>query len=108
MTHKQQASEGFPALFAGIFSPGPRWDEFASEREQQIGRHRDYQRTQLAAGKFIIGGPFVDRSGGMALYRAGSRAEIEGIVANDPAVVNGLYQVELRQWRVGMSVLSTG
>jgi uncharacterized protein YciI len=108
MSHKQQASEGFPALFVATFSPGPRWDEFASEREQQIGLHRDYQRTQLAAGKFIIGGPFVGQSGGMALYRVGSRAEMEEIIANDPSVISGVYQVDLRQWRVGMSVLSAG
>lgn len=108
MVQEPQTNAEKSVLFVGIFSPGQSWDELASEREQQINRHRDYQRKQLEAGKFIIGGPFVDHDGGMALYRVGSRAEMEQIIANDPSVISDVYKVELRQWRVGMSVVSTG
>ena len=42
-----------------------------------------------------LGGPFADRSGGLITFRAGTEAEAERLVAEDPFVRAGLIE---RRW----------
>jgi uncharacterized protein YciI len=51
-----------------------------------------------AKGRLLIGGPFLDDSGGMMVLKVGSMDEAEAIAGADPAVKAGLLQVKVRPW----------
>lgn len=60
-------------------------------------RHAVYWR-ELALRDFV-GGPFADRSGGLITFEAGSPAQAEGFVADDPFVREDLLAgYWVRQW----------
>jgi uncharacterized protein YciI len=49
-----------------------------------------------------LGGPFADRSGGLITFSAGSAADAERLVADDPFVREGLLeQYWVKEWIVG-------
>jgi hypothetical protein len=60
--------------------------------------HRDYMQKLLDAGKLVLGGPYADGTGGMALIEVETEEEAAAILADDPAIVNGVFIGELRQW----------
>jgi len=89
--------------FVAVYSPGPNWDEGKGAREKRPNVHIEYQHEQFHAGKLVMGGPFLDRECGMALFRAADMAEAQAIVAADPLVSRGVYAVELYHWRAAVS-----
>ncbi len=80
-------------------SRGPRWDIEAGFRDQPgIRDHVRYYETLDADGRILMGGPFLDDSGGMMILRARDSLDtIRGIAMSDPAVEAGV---------LGMRVLS--
>lgn len=58
------------------------------------------------SGKLVIGGPFLDDSGGMMVLRADSMEEAEQIANADPAVQSGLLKVHVKEWFVPMATVS--
>ena len=58
-----------------------------------IPEHREWAKQQLAAGKLVQAGKWGDR-GGMIVVKAGSMAEAEKIVNQDPFVQAGLIMFE--------------
>ena len=93
-----------PVFYLLHHTPGPAWQKGTDFREQPgVAAHIQYMASFLAAGKLMIGGPFLDDSGGMMVYRAGDQAEAETIAQNDPAVQNGLLHVVVRPWLIAMS-----
>lgn len=60
-------------------------------------RHAAYWRA--LASPAYLGGPFVDRSGGLIIFEANSGAEAERLVANDAFLREGLIERHwLREW----------
>jgi len=48
-----------------------------------------------------LGGPFADRSGGLITFEAGSSAEAEQLVADDPFPQRGLIEQSwLKEWNL--------
>jgi len=84
---------------AVVYSKGPNWREEGPKGEH-ISRHIAHQRKNFEAGKLVMGGPFMDEQGGMAILEVDSRDEAQQIVQKDPAVSGGFYVVALRAWRV--------
>jgi uncharacterized protein YciI len=86
-----------------IHSPGTKWVDSLSFREQPgIEMHVNYMATLLESKKLVMGGPFLDNSGGMVIYN-GSTEEAEKDANNDPAVKEGLLNVKVKSWMVVMS-----
>ena len=56
-------------------------------------------------GVVLFAGPFSD-GGGLTIFRAASREEAETLVAEDPFVVNGIHEAELRAWNPWLSAPS--
>ena len=56
-------------------------------------RHAAYWRALAVPG--YLGGPFMDRSGGLITFEINSREEAEQLVAADPFVQEGLLE---RRW----------
>jgi len=87
-------------LYAVLYSPGPEFERLGERKAELQGRHVDYQVGQFKEGRLVMGGPYNELPGGIALFRAGSRDEVERIVAADPATIGGLYATEVRAWEV--------
>lgn len=84
---------------AVIYTKGPAWTSREAAHEM-IQAHIAYQHKNADLGKLMMGGPFVGEVGGMGIFEVESKAEAEAIVAKDPAVAGGIYNVELHEWRI--------
>lgn len=60
--------------------------------------HAGYLAELAAHGKLMLGGPFLDDTGGMVLLAVESEEEALRIAAEDPGVISGLLRVEVRPW----------
>ncbi len=62
-------------------------------------------RNLLVAMVIVIGGPFLDDSGGMMVSRAASLEAAQKLANDDPAVVGALLNVNVKPWMVPMSTV---
>jgi len=60
--------------------------------------HRAYLRPFFEAGKIVVSGPFVPRSGGLLIFHTEDRAELEAILAGDPFGQRGYYEKQVFEW----------
>ncbi len=62
--------------------------------------HLAYARELQAAGHLVSAGAFAEPvDGALLIYRAGSRAEVEAWLAQDPYVKAGLWPtITIREW----------
>ncbi|MBI5949055.1 MAG: hypothetical protein HY875_13025 [Chloroflexi bacterium] len=63
-------------------------------------------KEQLEKGNLVLGGPFLDNSGGMMVLRAASLEAARTIASGDPAVRRRLLQVTVKPWLLVMDALS--
>jgi len=77
-----------------ILKRGPRWIEGKPVAEQPVGNHGRYLQAQMEKGVLQFAGPFLDDSGGLIVYNAGSEAEAREIEAKDPGVASQVLAVE--------------
>src|SRR4051812_45069653 len=68
--------------------------------EPHLPAHLAYLQGLKARGVLLLSGPFADRTGGMVVIRAASRAEAEAIAQADPLVANQVDSYELREWLI--------
>jgi uncharacterized protein len=88
-----------PTYFVLFYSPGPRWKPGVGFRDQPgIGGHGAYLDTLQARGLVVMGGPFLDNSGGMLILSTATADEARGLGEADPAVKAGLMRVTVRPW----------
>ncbi len=85
--------------FVVVYRPGPAWRAGRKVTEQDLRDHYYFLKALFEAGKLTLAGPFLDDTGGMAVFRARDRAEAERTLATDPAVVSGVLIGELRPFR---------
>lgn len=60
--------------------------------------HLEFLKAQAEAGRVLMNGRFTDGAGGLVIYQADSLEEVQGIVKEDPYVVNGARDVEIHEW----------
>jgi uncharacterized protein YciI len=60
-------------------------------------------RMQLENGLIVMGGPFLDDSGGMMICREQDLEKAKVLAEQDPAVKSGLLKVSIKPWMVAMS-----
>ncbi len=98
-----------PLYFAVFHQPGPNWAEGVPFGDQDgVEVHVTYMKEQLQEGNLVLGGPFLDNSGGMMVLRAASLEAARTIAARDPAVVRRLIQVTVKPWLLVMDAFSPG
>jgi len=88
-----------------IHKPGPTWKQSVPAFEQPgLQEHVNYFAQWLAAGKLLMGGPFMDQaSGGTMISEDGiSEAEANAFAAEDPTVKSGLLVFEVRPWMAAL------
>ncbi len=74
-----------------------------SEVDALMRRHMAWLNGQYDAGRFIVSGRQIPRTGGVILARGDDREEIERIAAEDPFVAGGVATVEVIQFRASQS-----
>lgn len=85
-------------LFLFLYRPGPAWRAGRPMREQDLRAHGAYHAQLLREGRSFAGGGYVGEDGGLAIVRAASMDEARAMLAADPAIRNGVFVAELRQW----------
>ena len=84
--------------FLIMHRPGPAWIEGKGFQEQKLLDHGKYIHSLYQQGDLIEGGPFLDHTGGMAIITAEDMDQAEEIMNQDPAVVTGVFNAEIRPW----------
>jgi uncharacterized protein YciI len=73
------------------------------EVDALMRKHMAWVNEQYAAGRFVVSGRRVPRTGGVILARGDDREEIERIAASDPFVTGGVATVEVIQFRASQA-----
>jgi uncharacterized protein YciI len=86
--------------FVAAHTPGPLWNAALGLAGQTgLPEHAAYYAGALAAGHLERGGPFVDGSGGMMVFKPEvTKSQAEEIANADPTVRSGLLLVEIKPW----------
>lgn len=66
-----------------------------SEVDRFVGEHRSFLERYYESGHFLLSGRQELRTGGVILAQAGTRAEIESIVQNDP-----FFQQKIAEYQI--------
>ncbi|HKU55858.1 MAG TPA: YciI family protein [Gaiellaceae bacterium] len=71
------------------------------EESRIIGEHYAYLRRLRAEGRLVLAGPSAipGDSFGLGIFDQDDRADVEAIVAADPAVRSGIMTAEIRPFR---------
>lgn len=82
--------------------PGLAWKPGVAFREQPgVGAHVGFMRSLDQRGILVLGGPFLNDSGGMAVLSV-EVARAKELAAEDPSVAAGLLTVEVVPWMTPM------
>ena len=99
-------SEKPPVYYVLMHSPGDNWVQGVSFREQPgVMEHVQYMASFIEGRKLVIGGPFLDNTGGMMVMQADTQEEAEKIANADPTVVNKLLKVTVKPWMAAMKTM---
>jgi uncharacterized protein YciI len=73
------------------------------EVDALMRKHVAWLNEHYDAGRFVVSGRQVPRTGGVILARGDDREEIERIAASDPFVSGGVATCEVIQFRASQS-----
>jgi uncharacterized protein len=98
------SSELNESYYAIVHKPGKNWDHSKSSFDQMgIELHANYYMSMVEKGHLILGGPFLDGEGGLAIFKGNiSLEEAKRIADSDPTVKSGLILAETHPWKVVM------
>jgi len=65
--------------------------------------HVAWLDEHYAAGRFLVSGRRIPRTGGVIVARGDDRAEIEALVSNDPFVAAGVATCEVIRFRASQT-----
>ena len=102
--NEKNSSSEIPTFCVLNHSPGVNWKEGVPFQEQPgVEEHVKYMRQQLANGFLLMGGPFLDNTGGMMICRTSEIKKAKEIAEADPCVISGLLKVKVKQWMIPMT-----
>jgi len=78
--------------------------EPTEEETRIVSDHYAYLQQLRAAGRLVLAGPSVlpGDTFGLGIFDLKDRAEVEAIVAADPAVTSGIMTAEIRPYRIAV------
>jgi uncharacterized protein YciI len=71
--------------------------------DAHLAAHRVFLAAQYARGVFLMSGPKLPREGGVIVARAGSRAELEAVLREDPFQQAGVASYEIIEFVPNMT-----
>ncbi|MEL6820150.1 MAG: YciI family protein [Calditrichota bacterium] len=96
-----------PIYYVLFHTPGPNWQVGTPYQKQPgVMDYVNYMATFMGDKTLVLGGPFLDNSGGMMVCKAANMEEAQKIGSEDPAVKAGLLNVEVKAWMVPMATVS--
>lgn len=66
--------------------------------DELLPAHVEWLHRHEAAGRFIVYGRLVPRTGGIIIARTRDRAELDAILATDPFTTNGICTVDVTEF----------
>lgn len=87
------------------YSPGPNWVAGKGLFEQPLEGHAEFQADLAARGLLLLSGPLLDRDGGISIIRAADRETAQALLADDPALVNGVFAADVAPLLIAFSVV---
>jgi 3-hydroxyisobutyrate dehydrogenase len=94
------AREVGPIKHFAVFLPMVDPEKSVKYREEHL-RFLDERRN---AGMLLANGRFTDGAGGLVIYRASSREEVESWVQRDPYLVQGARRYEIHEWDIVLAM----
>ena len=86
---------------------GPTWTSGAVDEQPDWDEHAAYVDDLVERGIFVMGGPLADQSGSLSLFENVTEQEARELIAEDPFVVNGVFELEeVRAWNVFVDELA--
>jgi hypothetical protein len=76
-------------------------DKEKSQRFREA--HLHFLEEKRSAGQVLMYGPFSDGSGGMIIYQGKHTDEVREIASQDPYVIKGAREFEIKKWDVKKS-----
>jgi uncharacterized protein YciI len=73
------------------------------EVDALMRKHMAWLNEQYDAGRFVVSGRQIPRTGGVILARGDDRAEIEALAAGDPFVAGGVATCEVVHFRASQT-----
>jgi uncharacterized protein YciI len=89
---------GGRTLYAIVYRAGPAWRVGRPMREQGLAPHARRMKQLFDDGVLFAGGP-MGEDGGLALVWAADAAQAAKLLADDPAVIAGIFTAEAQPWR---------
>ena len=74
------------------------------EEARIVGEHYEYLKRLREEGRLVLAGPSAlpGDTFGLGIFDQDDRADVEGIVAADPAVTSGIMTAEIRPYRISV------
>jgi uncharacterized protein YciI len=89
------------------FRAGPTWASGSVREQPGWAEHAAFVDGLVESGAMVMGGPFADNSGSLVLLEGVDAAEARRLLADDPFLHNGVFElVEIRAWNVFVDELS--
>ena len=78
--------------------------EPTEEERRVVSQHYQYLEQLRAEGRLVLAGPSAlpGDTFGLGIFDQEDRAEVEAIVAADPAVTGGIMTAEIRPYRISV------
>ena len=89
-------AQSLPVRHLALLEHGPSWPSSGMPDMAKLGEHGQYMQRLFLDGRVVLGGPATDLSCGIVVFASSDRAEVERILAEDPAVKAGLFTPEIR------------
>ena len=80
-----------------------RYTKPLEEVDALMRAHVAWLSRHYAAGRFVVSGRQIPRTGGVIVARGDDREEIEAVAATDPFVTGGVATVEVVQFRASQT-----
>jgi uncharacterized protein YciI len=74
---------------------------------EQTAAHHDWVRDHADAGHFVAGGPEVPYQGAVIAAVGVTRGELDGWLREDPFVMHGFVQYDVREYQVVLAAPGT-
>ena len=86
-------------MFVVIYTKGPAWQREKTVDELPFLReHLQYMHQVFAARQLLMGGPFLDNQGALAILDVADEAQARDIVVQDPFVQAQVLEPHLHAW----------
>ena len=78
--------------------------EPTEEESRMVSEHYEYLKQRRAEGRLVLAGPSAlpGDTFGLGIFDQDDRAEVEEIVAADPAITGGIMTAEIRPYRISV------